>query len=65
MVEIDKGVAGPEAFAQFVAANNLAWLFKKNRQDLKGLFGQLDAQTMLAQFEGFEVKVEYTAADYF
>src|SRR5216683_570474 len=65
VIEIDKSVAWPKALTQFVAGNDFARLFEKDGQNLKRLFGKLEAQTMLAQFEGFKVKIEGAAADYF
>src|SRR6266478_3733118 len=65
MIKIHKGVARPKACAQFIPGNSLTRLFKKDGQNLKGLFGQFEAQTMLAQFERFEVNLEGTTADYF
>ncbi len=65
VIEIDKSVPRPKALSQFVAGNDLAGIFQKYGQNLKRLFGQLQPQPMLTQFERFEVNLEDAAAGYF
>jgi hypothetical protein len=50
VIEVDKGVARPQAVAQFVAGNYLTWLFEEHGQNLEGLFGKPDAKAILTKF---------------
>jgi hypothetical protein len=65
VIEVYKGIAGPQAFAKLIARDHLARLFKKDGENLKGLLGQLQAQTMLTQLERFEVDLKHAAANHF
>ena len=60
MVKIDKCVAGPQAGAQFVSRDNLTWIFEKDGEDLKRLFGKLEPNAMLADFASLEVHLKNT-----
>ena len=64
MIEVYKGVARPKPFAKFVARNYFAGLFEKDRENLKGLLRELQAQTMLTQLERFEIDLKHAATNY-
>jgi hypothetical protein len=65
MIEIDKSVARPKTRAQLIAGDDLARFLQKYGQNLKRLFGELQAQPMLAKLERLEVNLEDAAAGYF
>jgi hypothetical protein len=58
VIEIDKGVSRPEAISQFVAGDDFAGLFQKDREDLERLFGKLKSQPVLAQFANLQIYFE-------
>ena len=58
MLEIHKGVGGPELLVQFLARDDLAGMREQHRQDLKGLFLDFDLQAVLAQLGGAKVNLE-------
>src|ERR1700681_4269484 len=43
VIEIHKGIARPQTLAKFITSNYLAGLLEKYRENLKRLFGQLQA----------------------
>ena len=60
VVKIDKGIPWPEAIAQFFAGDNFARLFQKQDQNLKGLFGELESETVLAELASFQIRFKHT-----
>jgi hypothetical protein len=58
MVEIDKGVGGPEFFLHLFARYDFAAMLQQHQQNLKGLFLKPDLQTVLAQFTGSKIHLE-------
>jgi len=60
VVEIDKGIAGPKAIAQFFARDNFARLLKKHDQNLKRLLWKFDSETMLAELASLQIHFENT-----
>jgi len=65
VVEVYKGIAGPQALAKLVAGNYFSGLFQKNRENLKRLLRQLQAQAMLTQLERLEIDLKHPATNYF
>src|ERR1700682_2926417 len=57
VIKVDEGVAGPEAALQFFASDHFPAVFQKDGEDLTGLFLELDANAVLAEFAGPEVKL--------
>jgi hypothetical protein len=64
MVEIDEGIAWPEAIAQFLASDNFAWILKQHNQNLEGLFWKLEPETLLAELASFQIHLENTKTHY-
>jgi len=64
MVEIDEGIAWPEAVAQFLSGDNFAWILEKHNQNLEGLFWELEPETLLAEFASFQIHLENTKTHY-
>jgi hypothetical protein len=58
VVEVDDGVAAPEALLNFFAGHQLARAIEKANQDAKGLRLQPDADAGPAQFTGFGISLE-------
>lgn len=52
MVKIYEGVRRPQLLAQFLAGDNLALPFEKEKENLKWLFLQSYSHTALAQLSG-------------
>ena len=48
MIEVDKGLSAPEPIAQILPANDLAWVVKEHRQNLKCLLRQPNLHTSFA-----------------
>jgi len=63
VAHLDHGVVGPEAAAQIVAQHHLAGMFQQGHQDTERLFLQPDLVTVLAQFGGAHVELEFPEAD--
>ena len=49
-IESDKGVAGPQTFAQFLSRNDFAGVFKESYKDLKRLFLEANPAPVFQQF---------------
>ncbi len=64
MVEINEGIAGPEAFAQFLSRDNFAGILKKDNQNLEGLFCELESETVLAELAGLQIHLENAKMQY-
>jgi hypothetical protein len=62
VIEVNVGVAGPEAVLQVLSGDRFPAVFQKNGEDLTGLFLQLDSNAMLAQFARSEVKLKNAEA---
>ena len=58
MIEIHKRVTRPELGVQLFAAHQLAASFQEQLQDLKGLFAELQLQTVLAQLTRNQIQLE-------
>src|ERR1700675_3435270 len=58
VVEIHKGICGPECFLKFFASYDLAGVLKQHGQDLEGLFLKANSQAVLAQFAGAKIQLE-------
>ena len=63
VVELDKGVFGPNLFAQLLARDEFSGALEKSREHLKGLFLQTNACPTLTQFSCVKVGLEKTEAD--
>jgi hypothetical protein len=50
VVEVNEGIAGPEAMLKLLASDHLPAVFQKDGEDLGRLLLELDANAMLAQF---------------
>ena len=48
VVEVHKGVSGPELLPQFLAGNEFSGVFEKQCENLKGLFLKLNLDSVLA-----------------
>jgi len=57
VIEVDDRLA-PEFLAQLLPGYQLSGLFQQQRQDLKRLFLQPDAQAALCQFAGSTIDLE-------
>jgi len=58
VVEIDECIGLPEAVSQFIAGDDLAGSFQEHHENLKRLLGKLQAESMLAEFQGIQVYLE-------
>ena len=58
VVEVDEGVTLPETVAKLVAGDDFSRLLQKDGQNLKGLFGKLEAHAVLAKFGCFEIDLK-------
>lgn len=57
MLEIDEGVGRPQAALQLLAGEQLAGLFEKQGENLKGTAGEVDLHTVLAQLAGTKINL--------
>src|SRR6267143_1739380 len=55
-LKIDEYVVGPESLGKFLASHNLAWFFQQENQDLQGLSGKSDPDSVLPQFPGSAIQ---------
>ena len=60
MIELDDGVIGPELLANFLAEHYLTGLLQQHYEDLHGLLPHADANAVLSQFTGADLKFERT-----
>ena len=60
MIEIDKGVGGPNLRSQLLASDYFARVLQQSDQNLKGLFLQSDLRSVSAQFTCSQVQFEHT-----
>lgn len=58
MIEIDKGVGGPQALAKPFTFHQLTGPLQQHQKNFKGLTLQLDSDSALPQFTGFQVYFE-------
>ena len=63
MVEVYKGVAGPEAHAEFFASDQLAGLAQEDGQNIKRLPDQANSRALLTDFMSVQVDCEGTELD--
>ena len=56
IIEVDKGVVGPQFLLQLLPRDTLTWVFQQHRQDLKRLFLEFDLHSILTQFARSQVK---------
>ena len=63
VVEIDKGVGGPESGAELLACDELTRILQQDRQDLEGLILKLDLLAVFAQFGGGKISLKNAKAD--
>jgi hypothetical protein len=59
MVEIDEGIRWPERFLQLFSRDQVALSGQQHLQHLERLARQLDANAVLAQFVGAQVRIEH------
>jgi hypothetical protein len=64
VVELHKGVLGPQLFPEFFASDNFTGALGEQGEDLEGLLLKLDARAAFAQLAGGEVQLEDAEADY-
>ncbi len=57
MIEVNEGVAGPEAMLKLLASDHLPAVFQKDGENLGRLLLELDANAMLAQLTGPQVEL--------
>jgi len=62
MIEVHKGVGGPEPRAQLFPRNHQPRMLKEHRQNQEGLLLQLDSNSFLPQFSGAEVHLKQAEA---
>ena len=55
VVEIHKGVGGPDLLLQFLARDNLARIFQQRLQDQKWLLLKADSYAAIAQLAGTDI----------
>jgi hypothetical protein len=60
VLEIDKGVVGPQALAEFLARNNGSGILEQDFQYLEGLRLQPDAYAMFPEHAFLEIQFERT-----
>src|ERR1700724_772 len=63
MIEVAKGVTRPETIPQVFPGDEVSRFFQEHREDLKGLLGELETQTVFAQFAGSQIRFEHTKAN--
>ena len=56
MVEIDEGVAGPEAALQFIASDHFPAMLEEDGENLTGLFLELDSNAVFPKLTGAQVE---------
>lgn len=57
VLEIDEGVGRPEAALQFFSSEQLAGMFKKQRENLEGAAGETDFSAVFAELSGTEINL--------
>jgi hypothetical protein len=57
VIEVNEGVAGPEAMLKLLARDHLSAVFEKDGENLARLLLELDANAMLAELTGPHVEV--------
>jgi hypothetical protein len=62
MIEIHKRVARPQPLAELLARDYLSRPGQEHAQNLEGLFGQLQTQTVLAELSGFQIGLKHAEA---
>src|SRR2546427_4776331 len=63
MVEVDKGVGGPDFLLQFLPGDDLPRTLQENLEDLEGLLLKFDLGALFAQFAGLEIQRKYPEAN--
>ena len=58
MLKIDKGLRSPNTFGKFRPAYDVARARNEQNQDFGGLGLQFDADSIVAEFSGVEIKLE-------
>jgi len=60
MVEVDKGIFGPQFLLQFLARDHLAGLPQQERQNLERLPAQLEPHPVFPKFMRIQIRFEWT-----
>jgi hypothetical protein len=63
VLEVHKGICGPEFLAEFVARDHFTGLLEERQEDVEGVFSQPDPARAIAQFPGSSVQLEVAEAD--
>lgn len=63
MLKVHEGVGGPEGLAQLLPADQFAGVLQQNYEDLKGLLGQAETDTLLPKFLRREVCFKWAEGD--
>jgi hypothetical protein len=63
VLEVSEGVGGPEFLLQLFAGDQFSAAEEQGFEHLEGLAGQADADALLAQFGGLEIRLEDTKAE--
>src|SRR5690242_17823932 len=63
VVELHDGVVRPQPEPDLLAEHHFAGLFEQEKQDLKRLFPELDANPVLAQLAGTNIEFERSETD--
>ena len=58
VIKIDEGIGGPEPGPQFLTCDDLPRLFKKQAEDLEGLFLQANFGALTQELTAFEISFE-------
>ena len=64
VVEIDKGVGGPDLLLQFFAGDGLTGTLQKNLEDLERLLLEFDLRALFPQFAGPEIQFKGPETNY-
>jgi hypothetical protein len=62
-IEIDKRIARPELFLEFIARYDFVRVRQQKHEDLERLIPEFDPHTLLAQFARVQIYFEYPKAD--
>ena len=64
LFEINKGVFGPEAFAESVASDEFFRMFEKNGENLDGLGLELKSDAVAEKFGGVKINFKWPEANF-